>query len=167
MHIPHSIKSRGRRQEFQRCIEDLLQTPDVRSMSGVGAHSETNCLEHSLYVAYLSFLVCRRFHWDFMAAARGGLLHDLFLYDRKEKESYEGRHLTSHPRTALRNASQLFDLSDREKDIIVKHMWPVTIRFPRYKESYVVSTMDKICALVECSRVFYRLGHIRRKLNFA
>lgn len=165
MHIPHIIKSRSRRTEFLRCVNDLLDTPDVRSMSGLGAHSETNCLEHSLYVAYLSFLVCRKFHWDFVAAARGGLLHDLFLYDRK-KDDYEGKHLISHPRAALRNATRLFDLNEREKDIIVKHMWPVTLRFPRYKESFVVSTMDKLCALSECSRI-YRLGHMRRKLSFA
>lgn len=151
--------------QFEECVEDLLQSPAVRSMNGVGAHYLTNCYEHSLFVAYVSFLFCRFCHWDFVAAARGGLLHDLFLYDRKRDE-YEGKHLLSHPRRALQNAVQLAELNEREKDIIVKHMWPLTLRLPKYRESYVVSTVDKICALTECLPL-YKWMHVRSKLRFA
>jgi len=36
-----------------------------------------------------------------------------------------------------------------EKDIIRKHMWPATKELPSYKESYVVSFVDKYCAVLE------------------
>ena len=31
----------------------------------------------------------------------------------------------------------------------MKHMWPVTLALPRYKESYLVILADKWCALTE------------------
>ena len=36
-----------------------------------------------------------------------------------------------------------------EEDIIGKHMWPLTAPLPYYKESYMVSLADKICAVCE------------------
>ena len=39
---------------------------------------------------------------------------------------------------------------DKEKDIILKHMWPVTFfHFPKYRESYLVTIADKICSSYE------------------
>ena len=36
-----------------------------------------------------------------------------------------------------------------EKDIILKHMWPLTFKLPTYSESYIVTTADKYCATRE------------------
>ena len=94
--------------EFFACISDLIGTPEVLSMDSVPQHVEDiSCLFHSIFVAYLSFRMCRFFHLDFTAAARGGLLHDLFLYDWRVKGSHSGLHGFTHPQAALRNASQL------------------------------------------------------------
>lgn len=152
---------------FQECIQDLIDTPSVQAMRGVTQHVDINCLDHCIFVAYLSFLICRRFGWDFEAAARGGLLHDLFLYDWHEKGSHEGLHGFTHPAAALENANQLCELTDVEKDIIAKHMWPLTLRkMPRYRESFVVSGADKLCALAEMLQI-YRLMRVGKKLNFS
>ena len=35
--------------------------------------------------------------------------------------------------------------------IILKHMWPVTPKFPRYKESFLITYVDKYFACVEKS----------------
>ena len=43
--------------------------------------------------------------------------------------------------TKINNIEKL--LNDIEKDIIIKHMWPVTIRFPKYAESFIVGIADK------------------------
>lgn len=134
-------------------------------MAGLGAHHTTNCYEHSVFVAYTSFLFCRFCGLDARAAARGGLLHDLFLYDRREKESYEGRHISAHPKAALDNAQRITQLSDKERDIIGKHMWPMTRPLPRYAESFVVSAADKLCATAEALWL-YGLLRARRGLNF-
>ena len=41
------------------------------------------------------------------AAARGGLLHDLYLYDARDRSQYEGNQCFAHPKAALRNARAL------------------------------------------------------------
>ena len=103
--------------------------------------------------------------WDFNAAARGGLLHDLFLYDWHVDGSHNGLHGFTHPQTALQNASKLCELTDVEKDIIVKHMWPLTLsKVPKYRESFVVSGADKLCALAEMLQI-YRLMHVNQRIH--
>ncbi|MDF2986558.1 MAG: family phosphohydrolase [Eubacterium sp.] len=135
--------------EYEECVADLIQHGMVDSMKNLIQHGNTNCLEHSLNVSYSSYLICRRLGFDYRSAARGGLLHDFFLYDWHRGKPYKGLHGFMHPYFALQNANRYFNLNDLEKDIIKKHMWPLTIKFPRYKETFVVLFVDKFCALGE------------------
>ena len=74
----------------------------------------------------------------------------MFLYDwRKREDGRKGHHAFTHSKTAFKNASMVFDLNDKEKDIVLKHMWPVTLRFPKYKESFIITLVDKYFAYVE------------------
>lgn len=150
--------------QFHICIEDLIETPSVRAMSDIPQHGNVSCLDHCIFVSYVSFLLCRFLGLDFVAGARGGLLHDLFLYDWRKGDSHRGPHLFSHPSAALENASTLYELTDIEKDIIVKHMWPLTIKTPKYKESFVVSCADKFCAIVEMLFI-YKYMNIGKRLE--
>lgn len=154
------------RAEFKECIKELISSPEVASMKHIPQHMQTNCYDHSVYVAYVSFLICRRLNWDFVSAARGGLLHDLFLYNWRDGK-HEGMHGFRHPSVALGNASALWELNDREKDIIEKHMWPLTItKMPKYKEAFVVNGADKLCAVAEILMI-YRLTKMKSKLDIA
>ena len=45
------------------------------------------------------------------------------------------------------NAETDFGLNDVERDIIFKHMFPLNLRFPRYKETFIVSMADKKCSV--------------------
>lgn len=96
------------------------------------------------------------------------MLHDLFLYNwRKRVDGRKGLHAFTHPRTALENASSIFTLNDMETDIILKHMWPLTFNFPRYKESYIVTFVDKYCALEESFNAYVKKVNLRRLYRFA
>ena len=150
--------------QFNNCIKDLTQTSGVQAMSKIPQHANVNCLDHSIFVSYISFLLCRFFGLDFVSGSRGGLLHDLFLYDWRKDNNHRKYHLFSHPIAALENASTLYNLTDMEKDIIVKHMWPLTIKTPKYKESFLVSCADKFCALVEMFYI-YKFMDISGKLE--
>lgn len=139
---------------YTECIDDLLQSEITGSMNGFIQHGSVTCFEHSLSVSYYSYVLCRLLHLDYRSAARGGLLHDLFLYSWHKSKLIGGMHSFTHPYTALENANKHFLLNKMEKDIIVKHMWPLTIRLPRYKEAYVVSFVDKYCAFLEVVKFF-------------
>ncbi|MHB8172536.1 MAG: HD domain-containing protein [Thermincolia bacterium] len=135
--------------EYKKCISDLAQNEIIYSMDNFIQHSNITCLEHSVYVSFISYLICRRFGLDHRSAARGGLLHDFFLYDWHITKPVKGLHGFTHPYAALENASKFFNLNDLEKDIIVKHMWPLTVKLPKYKEAYIVAFADKYCASME------------------
>lgn len=158
------------RVHFAAIVDDLLRDETVQGMRELPQHSKTcNCFEHSLYVAYLSFLVCRRLKLDYVAAARGGLLHDYYLCNWEE-EGVGVRRLWQHPHIALENAKKRYDLTVVEEDIIVKHMWPLTRPLPRHRESFVVSMADKLCALMEMShlyRLFKVSKHLSKKLELS
>jgi len=135
--------------EFLECVSDLLYQEDVQNLKFYRQHCNTSRFQHSLNVAYYSFLICRKMKWDYHSAARAGLLHDLFFYDWREEDITGKEHIMNHAKVSLDNARKITDLNDIETDAIVKHMWPCTLVPPRYKESYVVTMVDKFCATFE------------------
>lgn len=153
-------------EEYERCVRNIIMNEKVQSMKKFLQHGDTNCLEHSIYVSYSSYILCRWLGFDYSSAARGGLLHDFFLYDWHTGKPYKGLHGFIHPDIALQNAQRYFHLNEREKDIIKKHMWPLTIRLPRYKESYIVLLVDKYCALMEAMEFGSRKNVYRLKALF-
>lgn len=138
--------------EYQALVSDLDRHPDVQAMRALPQHVEgVSTYDHSVLVAYASFRVCAALGLDAASAARGGLLHDLFLYNWQERHG-EGflDHMNNHPRYALENAEARFSLNDTERDVIATHMWPATpTKFYHKWESLVVSCMDKACAAAE------------------
>lgn len=141
------------REEFEKYTHLLLKHPQVKQMEAYIQHGSVSCLEHSVAVAELSFWLCRklRIRADFNSMVRGALLHDFFLYDWHKKDpNRTGLHGFTHPKAALRNANKVFLLNEREQDIILKHMWPLTLRScPKFRESAVVCAADKCCSLWE------------------
>ena len=136
----------------------------VRAMDAIPQHVKgVSCYDHCLFVAYVGFTLCRIFGLDYRAAARAGLLHDLYLQKWEETDVGRFRRLVIHPQLALENA-RAFGLSPMEEDIIGKHMWPLTAPLPYYKESYMVSLADKICATLEMAHLYGLLG-VRRNLR--
>lgn len=114
-------------------------------------HGKTSCQLHTIAVAYYSRAVARRLHipCNERSLVRGALLHDYFLYDWHKKDTYEGLHGFTHPGVALYNACADFDLSDREKNIIKRHMFPLTPVPPVTTEGWIVCLVDKCCSIYE------------------
>lgn len=137
--------------EFINIVKDIISNETVRSLQFYKHHYGSNRYEHCLSVAYCSYKMCRFFGLDHVSSARGALLHDLFLYDCENPDSTPKNHLKIHPQIALDNAQKLFILNDIEKDIILKHMWPITFPKPNYLESFIVSFIDKYCSIKEWS----------------
>lgn len=129
-------------------VGDLLAHPRVQRLAGITHHYHSTRLEHSINVSYTSYRLAKRLGWHATSTARAGLLHDLFYYDWRDTK-FNKIHAWVHPRIALRNARKLTTISPLEEDIIVKHMWGATLAFPRYKESYIVTLVDKYWAVRE------------------
>ncbi len=132
--------------EYTSIVADILEHKTFKELQNF-FHHNSSIYEHAKIVSYVSYRICKFLKLDYRSAARGGLLHDFFLYDWRNhsepelaKEKFHG---LEHPKIALGNAMKHFDLNDIEKDIIVKHMWPLTFIPPKYQESFVVTFADK------------------------
>lgn len=147
-----TIENATKDKDFMEILNDILNNDTVRDMKKYRQHYDVSTYEHCLNVAYLSYKICKKLKWDYKSMARAAMLHDLFLYDwrnSKKELKLDGYHAFVHPKIALDNASKIFELNKKEKDIILKHMWPITLTFPKYREAYVITLTDKISAIQE------------------
>jgi uncharacterized membrane protein len=147
------VESRQPRdEEFRALVRDIMRNKEFQRLREF-PHHDSSILRHALRVALLSYKIGKYLKMDYRAIARGGLLHDFFLYDWRHHDlpdlAKEKFHGLEHPKIALRNAERNFELTGLERDIIVKHMWPLTLRPPSFRESMVVSCVDKQVATRE------------------
>lgn len=152
--------------EFYECIADLAAHSLVMQMKKYPQHGNTNCYQHCLHVAYYNYRICALMGLRAKEAARAGMLHDLFLYDWHTHAIETGIrfHGVKHPKAALKIAQENFQLSDLEKDMILKHMWPLTVVPPKYPETFVICLVDKFCSICETLDC-HTYRHPKGKLN--
>lgn len=138
-------------EEYYTYIEGMVDHEVFLELRNFIQHGTVSRYQHSINVSYYTYILCKYFGWDARSAARAGLLHDLFLYDWKTRKKPQGEkpHAWAHPHAAYATASQYFPLNDCEKDIILKHMWPLSLAFPKYKETFAIILVDKYCAAFE------------------
>lgn len=136
---------------FKMHFEEVTKNSQIVKIADFIHHGGTNRYLHSVAVAYYSYRLAKLLHMrkNIRDVVRGATVHDYFLYNSKARlPEYRG-HMTLHPDIALMNAEQEFMLTDVERDIIRNHMFPLTTRLPRHKEAFVVSLIDKLCAVYE------------------
>ena len=139
--------------EFMEIVGPIIEIPTVQEMKKYRQHYETSCFDHCLEASYICYKYCKKHKLDYVSMARAAMVHDLFLYDwRVRQPDRKGLHAFTHPRTSYENACKIMDLNKKEKDIILKHMWPLTLALPRYRESFLLTVVDKRCALMESYR---------------
>ena len=138
---------------FYACTQEILKCDEVQQLKYFTQHRGTTRLDHSISVAYHSYRLSIRLGLtiDNRSLIRGALLHDFFLYDWREQTGRKGQalHGFTHPREALNTASRQFDLNKTEQNIILRHMWPLTITPPSTREALIVSLIDKYCTVKE------------------
>ncbi len=144
--------------ELQKYAEDILTSDGMESEKNFIQHGTTSCYEHSVMVACMSVKLADKFgiSVDRKSLIRGALLHDYFLYDWHIPDKSHRWHGFTHPAAALKNAERDFQLNKIERNIILRHMFPLNMTPPVYKESMIVCIADKICALQETFSFLYR-----------
>ncbi|MBQ7687777.1 MAG: HD domain-containing protein [Clostridia bacterium] len=154
---------RERDRVFFDIVGDLYDSPQVQGQQIYRQHSSINRLDHVRSVTYLSFTLAEKLGLDARAAARGAMLHDLVYYDWHDKARWHRPHGFKHPRFALKNAKALnTEITPKEENIILRHMWPLTVIPPKYAEGWVVTIADKYCA----TREMLRAEHPRFQRDF-
>ena len=133
---------------------DILKSPGMQIAKENMQHGSVSVFEHSVCVALVCLWLVHRLHLKVnqRALVRGALLHDYFLYDWHVPAKWHRLHGFHHAARACRNAKRDFSLNAVEENMIRAHMFPLGIVVPRYRESWILWTADKICALRETLR---------------
>lgn len=137
---------RYKESEFQRIVKPILENCNFEDTKKIVHHGITR-YEHSMRVAYYSYKITKILGLNYKEVTEAALLHDFFLDEVKDKNQVAK--LRQHPSYALENAKKYFDLSDKQEDIILTHMFPVTFTPPKYLESWIVDMVDDAAAIYE------------------
>ena len=154
---------------LKKHASDILASEQYNRLKTFIQHGNVTVYEHSIHVALCAIKLNRKLGVKAKERqmVRGALLHDYFLYDWHDGEApgniHPKLHGFYHPGIALKNATRDFSLSEREKEIIRKHMWPLTVKPPRCREAWVVCMADKYASTLETLKL--KKGKIR--VNYA
>ena len=130
---------------------DILRSPTMAKERTIPQHGSTTCFDHSGAGTLCSIRLAEKWGWDvdWRSLVRGALLHDYFLYDWHVPDKSHRWLGFFHAGKALANASRDFTLGKIERDMIARHMFPLNITLPRYRESVILCIADKLCATEE------------------
>lgn len=142
---------------FLEYAADILPDQGMKASRSCIQHGTISVFTHCVMVSRYSLGFAKALHLkiDERSLVRGALLHDYFLYDWHlvKKEEIGGLHGFVHPVIAAKNAKKQFELSDKEYNVILCHMWPLTLtRIPKSREGWIVTLVDKYCSLLETIR---------------
>ncbi len=150
-------------ENYSILVKNILENKEFNKIKNIEHHG-TNKFEHSMRVSYYGYHISKMLGLDYQAVARAGLLHDFDL--NKEGRNFKEKFVDTftHPKKAVENASQLFSLTDMEKNIIQSHMFPFYVTLPKYAESWLVDMVDKVIGMSEFFHKFY--NYARYAVNF-
>ena len=134
--------------EYLEDVSDILTNREFLALNCFKHHYATTRLMHSMNVSYISRLLAKKLGCDAKAAARAGLLHDFFLYDPKQGRPSRELQAFCHPKVAAANSKATFDITEKEKEAILSHMFPLG-PLPKTQEAWIITGADKLCACVE------------------
>lgn len=140
--------------EYYEIIKTILENSEFLKRKNYTHHENCSVYEHCLAVSFLSYLWAKKWHFDYKSAAIGGLLHDFYdkpwqtnnhKLSKKQKTKFFKQHGFVHAGEAVKNSYRYFpELMDkRVENIIRRHMFPLNICPPKYKEAWIITCVDK------------------------
>lgn len=137
--------------QYMNLVYDIYDNAEFNKIKLIEHHGVTR-FDHSLRVSYYSYKIAKFLKLDYVEVARAGLLHDFFFSE--ENRNAKDRFVSTfrHPRISVLNSVINFELSEKEIDIIRTHMFPISLKIPKYAESWLVSLVDKCAAVYEFSK---------------
>lgn len=142
---------------FYKIAREVVGQARYNEMKQYISHSDITVYQHCIKVARTAYDLAIKYHirCDLHALVRGALLHDYYLYDWHDPNKGFRWHGFKHHRFALENAARDFDLTEKEKNIIYSHMFPLTFwAIPRCREAWLVTIADKIVATAETMKKY-------------
>ncbi len=140
----------NQKQEFDDIVADIINHPVFQELDSEMHHGISR-YGHSYRVAKSTYRVAKKLHMNYIDITRAALLHD-FFFDQQLSSFNKAQTWCKHPFVALENAKKYFSINPRQENIIVSHMFPSCKVLPKYKESWLVTCVDKTVSFYEMYR---------------
>ncbi|MBE6703558.1 MAG: HD domain-containing protein [Ruminococcaceae bacterium] len=153
------MRSEVDKKAFLAVAKEVVGKHRYNEMKQYISHSDITVYSHCIQVAYTAYRIAVKYRvqCDHRALIRGALLHDYYLYDWHDPNKGFRWHGFKHHKFALENAGRDFELSQKERNIIYSHMFPLTFWcIPKSKEAWLVTLADKIVATKETLRKYQK-----------
>ena len=152
---------------WYKIVRKILKNKEFQKRRLFLHHENESLWTHSIKVSFLSYKYALKHNVNAYNCAVAGLLHDFYTkawqyseelesldikyrekFIKKEKCKFKDLHGISHPKEALNNSKKYFNkyLNERIENAIETHMFPLSLingQIPKYKESYVITMIDK------------------------
>lgn len=134
--------------EYYNIVNDILKNEEFQKRKQYKHHGNITVYDHCLSVSKKAYIWAKKLNKDYKKAAIGGLLHDFYFkpwQENTEKKPLLQKHGFVHAKEAVINSYQYFPeyMDKKLENIILRHMFPLNITPPKYKESFIVSFIDK------------------------
>lgn len=130
---------------FENIAKDIIYTDKYNELKNIKHHGLTRYI-HIMRVSKFTYKISKFLRLDYVSATRAALLHDYFT------ESSDSKVFANHPQIACENAMKDFKLNQKEQNAITSHMFPLGKTVPKYRESWILTLVDKSVAIYEMSR---------------
>ena len=151
--------------KYNDIVKDIINN-EVFLLTKNDIHHGSNKYDHLIRVSKLSYTLANLLKLDVVSTTRGAILHDFFT-----NEEFGSNHGliqgVVHPDIALTNALGEFELNEKEQNAIAAHMFPLCMTLPRYKESWILTAVDKIIALYEYAANKFSYTRVTGKVTTA
>lgn len=147
--VRHSM-SLDKNYEFLDIIHDIIYHEKFKQLD-LELHHGISRYGHSMRVAKYTYKIAKFMNWDYESITRAALLHD-FFFDVQLENYGKAKTWCKHPEVAIINSKKYFELNDLQENIIVSHMFPSCKILPKYKESWLVTCVDKCVSFYEMYR---------------
>jgi uncharacterized protein len=143
--------SNKQKEDFNSLVQDIIDNKRFNKLNKELHHGITR-YEHSMRVARWTYKITNLLNMKYKKdVTRAALLHDFYINEDLVSENGASK-LGEHPSVALKNSKKHFNISSLQADIIKTHMFPCNFDVPKYKESWLVSLIDKAVSTYEMLR---------------
>ena len=143
--------------EFIKIINPIVTTEEYKKRKEMMHHENQTVYDHSLKVAYKAYKIAKIFNLNTTNCVIAALLHDFYkkswISDTTKKKFFQ-KHGFTHAKEALENSKKYYKnyLNEKIENAILRHMFPLNIIPPKYKEGWVITLSDKIVSITEIKK---------------
>lgn len=157
-------------EEYDLIAKEVIYNKEYIKRKEFLHHDKETVYEHCQKVSLRAYRIALKRNVDVRKVVIGALLHDFYSnpwQENTKKKKFFEMHGFVHAKDALENSKKVYgDLIDPVvEDIIIKHMFPLNIKLPKYRETWIVTCADKIVSLsvIKHPSKWYRFIGIKYK----